>query len=76
MPGKVTFDPTGGPYGLPPAQTAGALPQAENVEARLRMIVNDRLETVAFQMIPDVAEEFAAQLLEAVAAARRERQKR
>jgi hypothetical protein len=59
-----------GPFGLPAAQRATALPLSGTVELRIRAFVEGNAETLVIQMARDVANEMAAELLDAAAKAK------
>jgi hypothetical protein len=67
---NVKFQPPG-PFGLPDAQSAIALPLSGIVEVRLRAFVADRPETIVFRITPDAAEALAVELQSAAIAARK-----
>jgi hypothetical protein len=54
-----------GPFGLPAAQKSRAYPLNGTVELRIRAFVEGASETLVIQMAREVAQEMAAQLLDA-----------
>lgn len=66
---NVKFQPPG-PFWLPAAQSSKGYWQAGSVELRLRVLIEGVEETIAVQMAPLVAQEMAAELLEAAVKAK------